>query len=121
MAIGLALSGGGFRATLFHLGVIAFLRDAGKLSEVTYITSVSGGSILSAHVVLNWKSYTGDEKEFDRASNEFLAFVRKDIRGLIYRHAPMQILLKTPTDLLVDYYTDHYGHKTTLAHMDGEA
>jgi len=55
MAIGLALSGGGFRATLFHLGVIAFLRDAGKLSEVTYITSVSGGSILSAHLVLNWE------------------------------------------------------------------
>ena len=121
MAIGLALSGGGFRATLFHLGVIAFLRDAGKLSEVTHITSVSGGSILSAHLVLNWESYTGDEKEFDRAANELLAFVRKDIRGRIYRHAPMQILLKTPTDLLVDYYSDLYGHKTTLAHLDGEA
>jgi hypothetical protein len=33
--IGLALSGGGFRATLFHLGLIRFLRDAGLLSNVT--------------------------------------------------------------------------------------
>jgi predicted acylesterase/phospholipase RssA len=27
--LGLALSGGGFRATLYHLGVVRFLRDAG--------------------------------------------------------------------------------------------
>ena len=31
MRLGLALSGGGFRATLFHLGVVRFLRDAGLL------------------------------------------------------------------------------------------
>jgi hypothetical protein len=29
--LGLALSGGGFRATLFHLGVVRFLRDVGAL------------------------------------------------------------------------------------------
>ena len=33
--IGLALSGGGFRATLYHLGLVRFLRDAGLLSQVT--------------------------------------------------------------------------------------
>src|SRR5262249_40674201 len=32
--IGLALSGGGFRATLYHLGLIRFLRDAGLLQQV---------------------------------------------------------------------------------------
>ena len=46
--IGLALSGGGFRGTLYHLGVIRFLRDAQILPDVTHITSVSGGSILAA-------------------------------------------------------------------------
>ena len=39
--IGLALSGGGFRATLYHLGVVRFLRDAGALQDVTDIASVS--------------------------------------------------------------------------------
>mgnify|MGYP005640621919 CR=1 FL=1 len=40
--LGLALSGGGFRATLYHLGVIRYLRDTGKLEEVSDIASVSG-------------------------------------------------------------------------------
>ena len=52
--LGLALSSGGFRATLYHLGVVRFLRDAGALQDVTDIASVSGGSILAAHLVLNW-------------------------------------------------------------------
>ena len=43
---GLALSGGGFRAVLYHLGLVRFLRDAGILSRVTHISSVSGGSVI---------------------------------------------------------------------------
>jgi predicted acylesterase/phospholipase RssA len=55
--LGLALSGGGLRATVFHLGVVRFLRDAGLLRDVTHIASVSGGSILGAHLALNWEPY----------------------------------------------------------------
>jgi hypothetical protein len=55
--ISLALSGGGFRASLFHLGVIRFLKAAGLLSSVRRIYSVSGGSILAAHLVQRWPSY----------------------------------------------------------------
>ena len=33
--LGLALSGGGFRASLYHLGLVRFLRDAGILPQVT--------------------------------------------------------------------------------------
>ena len=58
MRIGLALSGGGFRAPLFHLGVVRFLADAGLLQDVVYVSSVSGGSVLAAHLVLNWTKYT---------------------------------------------------------------
>ena len=47
--IGLALSGGGFRATLFHLGVVRFLYETGSLTSVKRISAVSGGSILAAH------------------------------------------------------------------------
>jgi len=43
MKIGLALSGGGFRATLYHLGMVRFLRDAKILPNVSLITAVSGG------------------------------------------------------------------------------
>jgi len=90
---GLALSGGGFRATLYHLGLIRFLRDAGLLSKVTHITSVSGGSIMAAHLVLNWKRYTGTETEFDEAADELLSFVQLDIRNRILRRFPLAIPL----------------------------
>jgi predicted acylesterase/phospholipase RssA len=52
--IGLALSGGGFRATLCHLGLARLLHDARLLSQVTHITSLSGGSIFAAHLLLRW-------------------------------------------------------------------
>ena len=45
MKIGLALSGGGWRATLYHLGVVRFLRDSDLLAQVSHITSVSGRQI----------------------------------------------------------------------------
>ena len=64
--IGLALSGGGFRGTLYHLGVIRFLHDAGLLRDITHITAVSGGSILAAHLVLNWDRYNGSDQDFER-------------------------------------------------------
>ena len=46
-SIGLALSGGGFRATLFHLGAIRRLHELGILPKLTTVSSVSGGSILN--------------------------------------------------------------------------
>lgn len=48
--IALCLSGGGFRASLFHLGALRRLNELGVLSRVDVISSVSGGSIVSAHV-----------------------------------------------------------------------
>ena len=84
-AIGLSLSGGGFRATLFHLGVIRFLRDAGLLPYLTHVFSVSGGSIMAAHLALHWPQYLGDEAEFANAAAELIAFTRHDVRGRIIR------------------------------------
>lgn len=86
--IGLALSGGGFRATLYHLGLVRFLRDAGLLSQVSHITAVSGGSIFAAHLCLNWGRYNGSPGEFDAASAELLAFIRMDVRNRIIRRHP---------------------------------
>ena len=43
--IGLALSGGGVRATVFHLGVLARLACDGLLEDVKFLSTVSGGSL----------------------------------------------------------------------------
>jgi NTE family protein len=48
--IGLCLSGGGFRATLFHLGALRRMNELGILSRSDFrtVASVSGGSIAAA-------------------------------------------------------------------------
>jgi predicted acylesterase/phospholipase RssA len=98
--IGLALSGGGFRASLYHLGVARFLRDAGLLSQVSHITAVSGGSIFGAHLVLNWARYNGSASDFEAAAAEFLTFVRLDIRNRIFRRFPLMLLVRLARRLL---------------------
>ncbi len=53
--IGLCLSGGGYRAMLFHLGALIRLNEAGLLAKLKRISSVSGGSIAAAVLGLKWK------------------------------------------------------------------
>ena len=50
MKIGLALSGGGIRATVFHLGVLARLARQSLLEKITFLSTVSGGSLAVALV-----------------------------------------------------------------------
>ncbi len=50
MRIALALSGGGFRATVFHLGVLSRLAEEDQLENVTYLSTVSGGSLCAGLV-----------------------------------------------------------------------
>ena len=63
--IGLALSGGGYRAAAYHIGTMRALHKLGILDEVDVISSVSGGSITATYYVLNkHKGYEQFEKEF---------------------------------------------------------
>lgn len=55
--VALCLSGGGFRAALFHLGSLRRLNEAGVLANITTITSVSGGSIASGLLAKMWKNF----------------------------------------------------------------
>src|SRR5271165_515101 len=54
-AIGLCLSGGGYRAMLFHLGTLWRLNEASYLGKLDRISSVSGGSITAGVLGLHWK------------------------------------------------------------------
>ena len=52
LKIGLGLSGGGFRASIFHLGVILRLEELGIMPRVNVVSSVSGGSIIAAYYII---------------------------------------------------------------------
>ncbi len=52
--IGICLSGGGYRAMLYHIGALWRLNETGLLTSAARISSVSGGSITSACLGLAW-------------------------------------------------------------------
>ncbi len=51
--IGLALSGGGYRAAGFHLGLLSYLNRIDLLKQVTMISTVSGGTFTGAKYTLS--------------------------------------------------------------------
>lgn len=61
--IGLAVSGGGYRATLYSLGAIWRLNEFGLLPKLKTITSVSGGSITTGFLSIKWEELTFDEND----------------------------------------------------------
>jgi NTE family protein len=52
--IALCLSGGGYRAMMFHAGCLWRLNDAGLLGKLNRVSSVSGGSIIAGVLGMNW-------------------------------------------------------------------
>jgi NTE family protein len=55
--LALCLSGGGFRAALFHLGAVRRLHELAILSRLTTVTAVSGGSTIAAHLANTWRHW----------------------------------------------------------------
>ena len=68
--IGLALSGGGFRATLFHLGALWRLNELGLLSRIDRISSVSGGAIVAGLLAARWSTLNFDDGVADNFGEE---------------------------------------------------
>ena len=85
--VGIALSGGGFRAIAFHLGCLRALHDLNLLCRLRVISSVSGGSIISAMYAYSSDSF-GD---FDRRVVKLLS---RGLRDAIVRKLPGLVLHK---------------------------
>jgi hypothetical protein len=78
--VGLALSGGGFRASLFHIGVLA-RPELDVLRRVEVLSCVSGGSIIGAHYYLQLRE-TLETTELEKLSDHelrgvYIALVRR--------------------------------------------
>ena len=74
--LGLALSGGGFRASLFHLGVLAQMARQGLLRHVEVISTVSGGSIIGALYYLHVKRLLESKPDEEILDGDYLEIVR---------------------------------------------
>jgi hypothetical protein len=121
--LGLALSGGGFRASLFHIGVLAALAERDMLRHVEVLSCVSGGSILGAHYYLEVRKLLQEKSDgeitradyvalVERLARDFLAGVQENLRVRIGTNllANLRMLFQpgyTTTTRLAQLYEQH--------------
>ena len=86
--VALCLSGGGYRAALFHLGALRRLDELGVLPRITTISSVSGGSIVNAMMATRlspWPTEAHD-KNFNGFAEDLRELTTHNIRWIPSYH-----------------------------------
>ncbi|MES2894061.1 MAG: patatin-like phospholipase family protein [Bacteroidota bacterium] len=81
--LGLALSGGGFRASLFHIGVLASLADKDELRNIEVISCVSGGSIIGAYYYLKLKILFESKTDEELSKEDYIELVKEVEEGFL--------------------------------------
>lgn len=105
--VGLALSGGGFRATLFHTGTLWRLNELGWLSRLDRVSSVSGGSIVAAVLAKAWAGFSFE----GGVATNFKETVVPTILEFTTRNVDKPSILKgllTPGKSIAQYVADQY-------------
>jgi NTE family protein len=104
---GLALSGGGFRATLFHCGALWRLNELGLLRQVGRVSSVSGGSITAGALAVAWPKLG----EARWSSDAFVREVVAPLRAFCRRDVDVPAVIKgalVPGKTIADFVADQY-------------
>ncbi len=120
LQVGLALSGGGFRATLFGLGSLWRLNEAGLLGRLARITSVSGGSILAGILAHRWRQLRFQDGRADNFDSVVGSPVREfcshtiDIRAALLGHLTP---FKTSGEFLARRYAKDLFGETLLREL----
>lgn len=113
----LCLSGGGYRAMLFHLGVLWYLNDARYLKKIARFSSVSGGSITNGTLASRWTKLGFDASGF---ATKFVDEVVKPVRALAGRTIDVRSVLGgifgrgSAADRVRDAYDEHLFHGMRL-------
>lgn len=121
--IGLCLSGGGYRAMVFHLGVLWRLNEFGLLPKLARISSVSGGSITAGVLAHRWSSLGFDGNGIaQRLVPEVIERVRELASVTIDRGAIIGSLLLpwSASKRIAAAYDRHLFHGATLQSLPDE-
>lgn len=113
----LALSGGGFRAALFHCGALLRLNELGLLSKMERISSVSGGSITSGMLAVQWASLTRHGDVFVDLDHQVIRPIRAFCKLKVDTTAVGFGAItpgKSIGDVLANLYDEHLFHGKTL-------
>jgi NTE family protein len=116
--VALCLSGGGYRAMVFHVGVLWRLYELNALKSIKRISSVSGGSITAAVLATRWTALSFDPA---KVRQDFVPEVVKPLRDFASRTIDAGsviggILLPgvTISDMVAQAYRDHLFGNMTL-------
>ncbi|MDX0519066.1 patatin-like phospholipase family protein [Sinorhizobium medicae] len=116
----LCLSGGGYRAMLFHVGAVWRLHETGFLSQLKRVSSVSGGSITAGVLALNWERIAaGDRTELEKTFIEPLremASTTIDVGSILRGLA----LPGRVSDKVTAAFAKHLFGKATLQDLPGD-
>jgi len=99
---GLALSGGGFRASLFHIGVLASLAERDVLRHVEALSCVSGGSIIGAHYYLELRHLLQSTRDHAITAEDYVKIVERIAQAFlkgVQRNIRMRVLAEWTTNL----------------------
>jgi len=93
----LCLSGGGFRAALFHLGALRRLNEVGLLARIQTFSSVSGGSVVNGLLAKVWPELARD-KDANGSLMRFPDLVERPLREFCSHDLRTGPLLTERTD-----------------------
>ena len=108
--IALCLSGGGYRAMLFHLGALWRLNELGYLKKLSRTSSVSGGSITSAVLGMNWSNLAFDDHGVARNFGSEVVGPVRHLAGKTIDRKSILVGIFTPgsiSDKIADAYRKH--------------
>ena len=116
-AIGLCLSGGGFRAMIYHVGVLVRLNELGLLSQIQEVASVSGGSITAGKLAHAWKELRFDD---GGVATNFVELVAVPLLEFASRSIDVKAIVlgllpgRTAADGIASAYDRHLFHGASL-------
>lgn len=124
-AVAVALSGGGFRATLAGLGVLRFLADAGMLDQVRYASSVSGGSVANGLFARHYPAvrdggYTREAFDAHVLTPFVTSISEHSLAGGMLPQAWKLLGTKTRTDLLAAEFDRLFFHGLALEDLPAQ-
>src|SRR6185369_12716212 len=122
--IALCLSGGGYRAMIFHLGALLRLNQLGFLRKLARVSSVSGGSLTAGVLALAWKNLSFDDKGVAGNLDPLLTQpIRQLANNTIDQGSIIKGMLlprKSISDEVTAAYRDHLFGKATLQDLPAD-
>lgn len=116
-SIGLCLSGGGYRAMVYHVGALTRLNEFGLMSKLQEVASVSGGSITAGVLARAWPELHFDGNGCATNFSQLVAAplvrfasVGVDVKAILTGLLPG----RTAADVIASAYDCHLFHGASL-------